>query len=112
MNDVTYVEAARALGERVMKEGLAEKLSVEQNVNHMYRLAVSRQPTEEVRSILVGAYGDYLSEYQMDRQAALDLVSEGESLRDETGHFSVSRLSDGCEFNFKFGWNNNKRLSP
>ena len=91
MNDVTYVEAARALGERVMKEGLAEKLSVEQNVNHMYRLAVSRQPTEEVRSILVGAYGDYLSEYQMDRQAALDLVSEGESLRDET--LDISQLA-------------------
>ena len=91
MNDVTYVEAARALGERVMKKGLAEKLSVEQNVNHMYRLAVSRQPTEEVRSILVGAYGDYLSEYQMDRQAALDLVSEGESLRDET--LDISQLA-------------------
>ena len=91
MNDVTYVEAARALGERVMKEGLAEKLSVEQNVNLMYRLAVSRQPTEEVRSILVGAYGDYLSEYQIDRQAALDLVSEGESLRDET--LDISQLA-------------------
>ena len=91
MNDVTYVEAARALGERVMKKGLAEKFSVEQNVNHMYRLAVSRQPTEEVRSILVGAYGDYLSEYQMDRQAALDLVSEGESLRDET--LDISQLA-------------------
>ena len=91
MNDVTYVEAARALGERVMKEGLAEKLSVEQNVNHMYRLAVSRQPTEEVRSILVRAYGDYLSEYQIDRRAALDLVSEGESLRDET--LDISQLA-------------------
>ena len=91
MNDVTYVEAARALGERVMKEGLAEKLSVEENVNHMYRLAVSRQPTEEVRSILVRAYGDYLSEYQIDRRAALDLVSEGESLRDET--LDISQLA-------------------
>ena len=91
MNDVTYVEAARALGERVMKAGLAEKLSVEENVNHMYRLAVSRQPTEEVRSILVRAYGDYLSEYQIDRRAALDLVSEGESLRDET--LDISQLA-------------------
>jgi len=91
MNDVTYVEAARALGQRVMKKGIAEKSSVEQNVNHMYRLAVSRQPTEEVRSILVGAYGDYLSEYQIDRQAALDLVSEGESLRDET--LDISQLA-------------------
>ena len=91
MNDVTYVEAARALGERVMKKGLADKLSIEQNLNHMYRLAVSRQPSEEVRSILVGAYDDYLSEYQMDRQAALDLVSEGESLRDET--LDISQLA-------------------
>ena len=84
MNDVTYVEAARAIGEITMKKGVMENSSAEQNVSYMYRLTVSRQPTDEVRSILVSAYDEYLSEYQSNRAAALELVSEGESARDQT----------------------------
>ncbi len=84
MNDVTYVEAARAIGEITMKRGVMENSSAEQNVSYMYRLTVSRQPTDEVRSILVSAYDEYLSEYQSNRAAALELVSEGESARDQT----------------------------
>ena len=91
MNDVTYVEAARGLGERAMKRGVAENLTVEQNMNYMYRMAVSRQPTQEVRAILIGAYENYLSEYQVDRRAALELLSEGESERDET--LDISQLA-------------------
>ena len=91
MNDVTYVEAARGHGERAMKRGVAENLTVEQNMNYMYRMAVSRQPTQEVRAILIGAYENYLSEYQVDRRAALELLSEGESERDET--MDISQLA-------------------
>tara|TARA_B100000427_G_scaffold262003_1_gene226630 strand:+ start:59 stop:391 length:333 start_codon:yes stop_codon:yes gene_type:complete len=91
MNDVTYVEAARALGERTMKRGVNQNLSVEQNMSYMYRLAVSRLPTQEVSAILLGAYDEYLSEYRADRRAALELVSEGESERDET--LDISQLA-------------------
>ena len=84
MNDVTYVEAARALGERTLKQGYVGNNTVEQNVSYMYRLAASRIPSENVQSILVSALQGYLEEYQADRAAALKLVSEGESERDET----------------------------
>ena len=91
MNDVTYVEAARAIGEITMKKGVMENSSAEQNVSYMYRLTVSRQPTDEVRSILASAYYEYLSEYQSNRAAALELVSEGESARDQT--LDIARLA-------------------
>jgi hypothetical protein len=50
----------------------------------MYRLASSRTPSDDVQLILVSAYENYLAEYQADRAAALLLVSEGQSARDQT----------------------------
>jgi hypothetical protein len=41
-------------------------------------------PSDDVQSILVSAYENYFSEYQSDRAAALLLVSEGQSVRDQT----------------------------
>ena len=84
MNDVTYIEAARALGERTLQQGRATNASVKKNVSYMYRMAASRVPSEEVQSILINAFEGYLAEYQADRARALELVNEGESERDET----------------------------
>ena len=84
MNDVTYVEAARALGERTLQQGASGNSAVKQNITYMYRLASSRMPSDDVQSILVSAYENYFSEYQSDRAAALLLVSEGQSVRDQT----------------------------
>lgn len=80
MNDVTYTEAARALAQRVMQRGD----SVDENLRHMYRLATARQPNPNVLSVLSGAYSGHLENFEADRAAALQLVSEGESQRDET----------------------------
>ncbi|MDB3993783.1 DUF1553 domain-containing protein, partial [Gammaproteobacteria bacterium] len=84
MNDVTYVEAARALGERTLQRGVVDNSAVKQNITYMYRLASSRMPSDDVQLILVSAYENYLAEYQADRAAALLLVSEGQSARDQT----------------------------
>ncbi|MBU60869.1 MAG: hypothetical protein CMI26_00025 [Opitutae bacterium] len=84
MNDVTYVEAARALGERALQRGAVDNSAVKQNITYMYRLASSRTPSDDVQLILVSAYENYLAEYQADRAAALLLVSEGQSARDQT----------------------------
>ena len=80
MNDVTYTEASRALAERAMKQNK----EAGENLAYMYRLATSRKPDSEVSSILMGSFDGHLERYQSDRAAALQLVSTGESPRDET----------------------------
>ena len=81
MNDVTYVEAARRLAERMMTEGGA---TPEERVAFVYRLATAHRPRPEVQEILAGGFHDYLDRYQADRRAALELLNVGESPRDET----------------------------
>jgi len=81
MNDVTYVEAARRLAERMMTEGgetPAERLGF------AYRLATAHRPSPAAEAILVDGFERHLERYQTDRGAALDLISQGESPRDET----------------------------
>ena len=80
MNDVTYTEASRSLAERAMKQNK----EAGENLAYMYRLATSRKPDSEVSSILMDSFDGHLERYQSDRAAALQLVSTGESLRDET----------------------------
>ncbi len=88
MNDVTYVEAARRLAERMMTEGGA---TPEERVAFAYRLATAHRPRPEVQEILAGGFRDYLDRYQADRRAALELVNVGESTRDET--LDISELA-------------------
>jgi len=79
MNDVTYAEAARALAERTMSSGS----TVEQTVATMYRMATAREPVPAVRAVLVDAFSGHFERYQSDRAAALQLVSAGQSTRDQ-----------------------------
>ena len=81
MNDVTYVEAARRLAERMMTEG---GTTPEERVVFVYRLATAHRPRPETEAVLVDGFHHYLDRYQTDRSAALQLVGMGESTRDET----------------------------
>ena len=81
MNDVTYVEAARRLAERVMAEGGG---TPEERIAYAYTLATARRPRPEVQDVLASGFHDYLDAYRADRAAALELVTVGESPRDET----------------------------
>jgi hypothetical protein len=80
MNDVTYVEAARVLAQRVMREA---GLAPEERVALAFRLATARPPKPAELSILVDAFQHHVAEYRKDRQAAVKLTSAGESPRDE-----------------------------
>jgi mono/diheme cytochrome c family protein len=80
MNDVTYAEAARAIAQNTMLAGL----NVEQTVSTMYRMATAREPESAVRSVLVEAFNGHFERYKSDRAGALQLVSAGESARDQT----------------------------
>ena len=81
MNDVTYVEAARRLAERMMVEGGA---TADERIAYGHRLATAHRPRPEAQTVLVDGYRHYLERYQGDRSAALELVSAGERARDET----------------------------
>jgi hypothetical protein len=80
MNDVTYVEAARKLAERMMREGgedPAERLA------YGFRLATARRPGQREAEILARGFQRYLDRYQTKPEDAEKLLAAGDSPRDE-----------------------------
>ncbi len=75
LNDPSYVEAARALAERIVTSG---ESSPESRIGYAYRQVLSRaaQPTEV--QVLAGLYGKHLAQYRADRKAAEELLRVGE----------------------------------
>ena len=73
MNDVAFVEASRALAQRMMKNG---------GLDFGFRLATARFPTDRERTILQNSYRYNLDRYQTHPDGALQLISQGESPRD------------------------------
>jgi hypothetical protein len=80
MNDVTYVEAARALAQRVMTEG---GTTPEERITWAFRLATARKPRPAELRVLLGGFREHLTRYRNHAEAARRLVSAGESRRDE-----------------------------
>src|SRR5262249_201054 len=67
LNDPTYVEAARAFAERVIKDG---GTSVSARLNYAYRLAISRDISTGEGKVLAALYEKHLDEYRGDKAAA------------------------------------------
>jgi hypothetical protein len=80
LNDKQYVEAARHLAERVLREGGA---TLEDRLAYAFRLATARRPTADELSVLVKVYQAQLADYQADKEAAAKLLSYGDSKRNE-----------------------------
>jgi len=87
LNDPTYVEAARALGQRL----LLEAKTPDERVILGFRLVTSRRPAEQEQTILKGAVERLLRQYKADPVAAEKLVSIGESPRNSK--LDVSELA-------------------
>ncbi len=79
MNEPQYVEAARALAERIMRQDASD---VENRLDKMFRLAVARAPKSEELAELNAAYQDFFQHYQEDTEAARRLISNGETKPD------------------------------
>jgi hypothetical protein len=88
LNDVTFVEAARAWGQRLIKDG---GKTPDERLSLAFRMATARRPTAAERSVLVQGYRRVLGQFQAERGAALKLVSVGESRRDP--HVDVAELA-------------------
>lgn len=81
LNDVQFVEASRNYAERVMKEGGQD---VNSRVQFAFKAALGRLPETWEADTLKAAYQRELKSYQVNLTAALALLSQGESDRDES----------------------------
>ncbi|HEY6291736.1 MAG TPA: DUF1553 domain-containing protein [Terriglobia bacterium] len=80
LNDPTYVEAARALAQRMMETG---GKSAADRVDFGFRLATDRAPSPAEREVLVATYRDQLADFQRQKDDAAKLLSVGESHYDQ-----------------------------
>ncbi|MCA9247117.1 MAG: DUF1553 domain-containing protein, partial [Planctomycetales bacterium] len=80
MNDPQYLEASRALAERVIREAGP---TVERRITLAHRLATGLRPSAETLSVLTQAYEEELAVFQADVERAKKLLAAGDSPRDE-----------------------------
>jgi hypothetical protein len=80
MNDVTYVEAGRALAQRVLREGGP---TPEERVTLAFRLVLSRSPRPVEKKVLLAGLAEHLQTYRADRAAAQKLIRAGASKPDK-----------------------------
>jgi len=79
MNEITYVEAARMLAQRVILEA---GISPEQRLSRLFRLVTARTPQDREMKILLEGLHHHLQQYRNDRQSAEQLIASGDSQPD------------------------------
>jgi hypothetical protein len=75
LNDPTYVEAARALADRMQKEGGATPV---ERITWAYLRALTRRPADKELAVLVGLQSRHFQDYQADRKAAEQVLAVGQ----------------------------------
>ncbi len=80
LNDVTYVEAARIMAERLM---LAQPSNTAR-VIEAFETLTARLPTAEEQELLVGSLNDAIARFSHAPELATELLSVGNSPRDTT----------------------------
>jgi hypothetical protein len=76
MNEPQYVEAARALAERGLREGGSND---EDRIVFLFRLATARRPEPAELVELISALADLRAHYKANTQAATELINVGET---------------------------------
>jgi hypothetical protein len=76
LNEVTFVEAARALAQRMILEGGA---TPEQRIAWAFKRATSRAPKPEELQVLANGLNARLTRYQSDAEDAQKLIAFGAS---------------------------------
>jgi len=76
LNEVTYVEAARKLAERMLREGGA---TAEQRITWAFRSVTARRPTADEVTLLGNGLAKRLARYRQEPEAAKQLVTQGAS---------------------------------
>jgi hypothetical protein len=81
MNEVTYVEAARALAQRMIKEGGD---SVDSRLTTGFRLVAGRTPDQETLAILKAGLERRKKEFEQEPERAKALINQGTSKPDSS----------------------------
>ena len=76
MNDPVYVEASRAFGQRILREGGG---SFDARLNYAFKTCLGRPPTRFERTTLEKSFQTYLKNFEQDRIAASKLIHVGAS---------------------------------
>jgi hypothetical protein len=76
LNEVTYVEAARVLAQRMIKDGGS---TPEQRLAWAFHQATLRQPTADELSILQNSFQKHLATYRAAPQEAAKLIDAGDA---------------------------------
>jgi hypothetical protein len=79
MNETQFVECARALAERTLREAGAKP---EERISHMFRLAACRKPDASEMKELLAALQDYAAIYAKNPESAKKLIVIGETRPD------------------------------
>jgi hypothetical protein len=80
LNDPTYVEAARGLAQRMMREGGADP---ESRIAHGFQRVAGRPPKPAESEVLVSGWARALSGFRGDRAAVSGFLAVGESAADK-----------------------------
>jgi len=76
LNDPTFIETARALAYRIVKEGDA---STNARLGFAYRLVLSRLPDDDERAIMTGLLNTTYAEYKKNSKSADSLLGLGQA---------------------------------
>jgi hypothetical protein len=80
LNDPTYVEAARAMAGRTLRDGGKD---VNSRIAYVFRLALARKPSAKETKVLRDLLSRQLIDYRKDKKAASELLRVGESVVDD-----------------------------
>lgn len=86
MNDVTFVEAARVLAQRLLTDMDG---AIDEKISHAFRAATARKPHPDELTILHRRFERNLTAFQEDPVAADQLIHEGE--------YPLNKELDPCE---------------
>jgi hypothetical protein len=75
LNDVQHVEAARALGQRM----LLSESDLPSQLRFLVRTVLSREPSSQELAILTEQFTEHHARYEQDVESAKRLISQGES---------------------------------
>jgi len=80
LNDPTYVEAARAMAQRALREGGKD---VNSRIVYAFRLALARKPSARELKVLRNLLTQQMANYRREMKAADELLRVGESKADD-----------------------------
>ena len=81
LNDPQFVEAARAMAQRAIREGGP---TIDSQITHAYRLATGCRPRPATLKDLTEAFQEELQVFEQSPERAEKLLKIGESARDES----------------------------